>query len=197
MKKLLFIAALFTSLSYSAQLKRLVDFGPIFSANSTNFDARPHFTSVDPQLGYQLAAFLRVKILMLYAEVDCGYSAQNIVTKQKVAGVDELDNYALNGLNLSGILGWKVIGIGRLGNFRVFGGYNLNNYSTVTITNINAAKSTSHLNNSNNGIVMGTGVDVWKFVFNVKYILGLADIDNTDAQKLKTNTTVVSVGFKL
>lgn len=195
MKHFFITSFLFAVLIGKAQLNPFT-FGFAFTANATSLNAKPGIGTIEPKLGYGASAFARLKILFLYAELEAGYAGHNVNTSQKVNGSDFNYAYSLNGLDLSGILGWRVIGIGPLGNFRLFAGYNFNNYTSIQVK-FNGSKVTDpSINTGNSGIIIGTGIDLWKIVFNVKYIIGITDLESSSANELKTNSAAVSLGFK-
>ncbi len=195
MKRFLIVLFLFTTFSGKTQLNPFT-FGVLFTGNGTMLDAKPKYTSVEPQIGYGVTAFARLKILFLYAELEAGYAGHSVNTVQEVSGTKSSYGYSLKGLDLSGILGWRVIGIGKLGNFRLFTGYNFNNYTSIEVSSGGSQVKDPSINTGNSGIIFGTGVDIWKFILNVKYIMGITDLSSSNTQELKTNFAAVSIGFK-
>ncbi len=195
MKKISLLFLLLFTLQGLSQ-EKLFRFGFLLNTNVTTLSADPEIGTVKPQLAFGGSAFARVKILFLYAELDAGFSSKEMIVSNSVSGTKFEYDYSLNGLDLSGILGWRVIGIGKLGNFRLFTGFNLNNYTKVTVTSNGSSVTNPSINTGNNSFVLGTGVDIWRIVFNLKYNFGLTDISSLNNQEIKTTSFIVSMGIK-
>ncbi len=191
-----FLLLLFTAaLSIRAQVKPF-SFGFLFTANATSFNAKPGIGEISPQLAYGGSAFARVKILILYAEMEAGFTGHKLNSTQTSAGLAYSSNYSFSGLDVSGILGWRVIGIGPLGNFRIFGGYNIANFSKITVETNGSSVTNPGINTGNGSFLLGTGVDLWRIVFNLKYNIGTSDLSTLSTQELKANFASISIGFR-
>lgn len=195
MKKNFFLLLLMTALTAVSQEKPF-RFGFLLNTNATTLSADPEIGTIKPQLAFGGSAFARIKILFLYAELDAGFSSHEINVSNTVMGSTFNYNYSLNGLDLSGILGWRVIGIGKIGNFRLFTGYNINNYTKISVTSNGSSVTNPSINTGNSSLLVGTGVDIWRIVFNMKYNIGLTDLSSLSNQEMKASSFVVSLGIK-
>ncbi len=195
MKKLLLVLILAFTFSSDAQVKP-VNFGFLFNTNATSFNAEPRIGEINPQLGFGASAFARVKILILYAELEAGFAGHNVNVNETSSGLNFNYNYSLNGIDVSGILGWRVIGIGPLGNFRLFTGYNIGNFSKITVESNGSSVSNPSINTGNSSLLFGAGVDLWRIVFNLRYNIGTTDLSTLSTQKLKANSATISIGFR-
>ncbi len=195
MKKSILFLLLLASF-YGNSQEKLFRFGFLLNGNITTLSADPEIGTVSPQLAFGGSAFARVKILFLYAELDAGFSSHEVNVSNTVMGSKYDYTYSLNGLDLSGILGWRVIGIGKMGNFRLFTGFNINNYTKITVTSNGSSVTDPSINTGNSAFLFGTGVDIWRIVFNLKYNIGITDINSLNTQKMKASSFVVSIGIK-
>ncbi|HQQ94927.1 MAG TPA: outer membrane beta-barrel protein [Bacteroidia bacterium] len=195
MKSTLICLLFLMACSSNAQLNPF-SFGPLITANSTSMKSDPNSGTFNPQIGYGFGAFARLKILFLYAEVDLDYMNRQCNNTLESGGSKAETTFNFGGLDATGILGWRVVGIGPLGNFRLFAGYNYNNFSKLDIKVNGSSVSTKNFSTTNAGLVLGTGVDLWRFVFNFKYTIGLSDLNTLSTQELKANTTSLALGFR-
>jgi len=195
MKKLLLLLLFLSVFGLKAQLSPF-SFGFLFTTNATSFNAKPGIGTISPQPAFGGSAFARLKILILYAELEAGYSSHKVNSSQTLSGSKFEYNYTLDGLDISGILGWRVIGIGPLGNFRIFAGYNFNNFTKITVESNGSVVTDPAINTGNSSFLVGTGVDLWRIVFNFKYNVGLTDLSSLNNQELKANSASISVGFR-
>ena len=185
MKKLIIAALLCISVNGFAQL---IQFGPQFSANVTS-PISDDFSSKSSGTSIGLAGFARVNLLLFYGQGEFGYAKNKFSVSQ--TGIGETE-YELSGTDATLIAGYKVLPFGKLGNLRVFVGYNWKHYSDI--------KASNNLNliafeQDNSSILGGVGVDLWKLTFDVRYLAGLSDLDNS-GRELKTGVTNFSLGFK-
>lgn len=195
MKKLLPIVFLFAVTISQAQMKPF-EFGFLFNTNATTFISEPSLGTAKPMFGMGASVFGRMKILFLYAELDAGYASHAVNVTQTASGLAFSSDYKLNGIDISGILGWRVIGIGPLGNFRLFAGYNINNFSKITVETNGTSVSNPSINTGNSSFVLGTGVDLWRIVFNLKYHIGTSDLSTLATQEIKAASFLASIGIK-
>jgi hypothetical protein len=196
-KSLLIICILFSSRIYSQDIIPFT-FGPQVSFTSTSFTADPEFYKHSSGSGYNIGAFARLKVLMLYAQLEASYASKNtsVVLADSTSLNTDLD-FTLNGVDVSLLAGLKLFGLGSMGNFRVFAGYCFNNYSDITYKMNGQDLSTENINTSNNSILGGIGVDLSKFTFDLKYIYGISDISSAGNQKINTNVISATLGFKI
>jgi len=168
MKKFILAALLCISVNGFAQL---IQVGPQFSTNITSLNS-DNFSSKSSGTGVGFAAFARVNLLMFYGQAEF--------------------EYELSGTDATLIAGFKIIPLGKLGNVRVFAGYNWKNYSDIKVSNdLNPIA----LEKNNHSILGGVGVDLWRFTLDYRYLGGLTDIDSSEGD-IKTRVSTVSLGFK-
>ncbi len=167
---------------------QLIQVGPQFSTNITSVNAKS-FSSDHTNTGIGAAAFARLNLALFYAQGEFGYAQTNFSVYQEGAGETE---FKLAGTDATLIAGFKIVPLGKLGNVRLFVGYNWKNYSDISSSN-NLNSVTFEKNN--HSILGGVGVDVWRLTFDVRYLAGLSDIDASSGE-IKTGVTNLSLGFK-
>lgn len=196
MKKVIVLLMLFVG-SASAQLRdKNFHLGILFSGNSTGFTADPTIGEITPDFGYGASAFARLRFLMLYGELEIGYMEHKVIVAPVTSSSTVNSNYTLSGLDLTGLIGWRVFGIGSLGNLRLFTGLNYGNYTKISIESNGAQQNNGSVNKGNTGIVGGIGVDLWKIVLNMKYIYGLSNLTSEADHTINSQCTSISLGFK-
>ncbi|MDN3672379.1 outer membrane beta-barrel protein [Flavobacterium branchiarum] len=185
MKKIFLITLLCISANSFAQL---LQFGPIVSTNITSISTNDyHSDSSGNSVGF--GGFARVNLLMLYGQAEFGYAQSKFTISE--TGLVNTD-YKLSGTEASLIVGYKIVPLGKLGNVRIFGGYNWKNYSSIdTSNNLNYIDIVKN----NNSFIGGVGVDLWKLTLDYRYLGGITDIDASNA-KVKTAVSNISLGFK-
>lgn len=167
---------------------QLIQIGPQFSTSITSVNAK-NFSSDHTNTGIGFAAFGRLNLALFYAQGEFGYGQTNFSVYQNGVGETE---FKLSGTDASLIAGLKIIPLGKLGNVRLFVGYNWKNYSDIsTSNNLNSIA----VEKNNHSILGGVGVDVWRLTFDVRYLAGLSDIDASSSE-IKTGVTNLSIGFK-
>ena len=196
MKKILFLSLMYSITTKAQLLDKNVYFGLLGTGNATVFHADPSMGKISPDYGYGLGAFLRLRVRKIFTEFELGYSDHKVMVAPDIQGSTVSTNYSLSGLDLSAQLGWRVLGIGKLGNLRIFAGYNYCHYSEVTAKSNGAQKNNPSITVGNSGVVIGTGIDIWKIVLNVKYIYGISNLSNTSGQDLNSRSVGVSLGYK-
>ncbi|MEN2401516.1 outer membrane beta-barrel protein [Flavobacterium sp. MC2016-06] len=185
MKKFILAVLLCISVNGFAQL---IQVGPQFSTNITSLNS-DNFSSKSSGTGVGFAAFARVNLLMFYGQAEFGYAQSKFDVSY--TGVGETE-YELSGTDATLIAGFKIIPLGKLGNVRVFAGYNWKNYSDIKVSNdLNPIA----LEKNNHSILGGVGVDLWRFTLDYRYLGGLTDIDSSEGD-IKTRVSTVSLGFK-
>lgn len=185
MKKFILAALLCISVNGFAQL---IQFGPQFSTNITSVITND-FSSKSSGTGYGVAGFARVNLLLFYGQAEFGYAKSKFSVSQ--TGIGETE-YELGGTDATLIAGFKVIPLGKLGNIRIFAGYNWKNYSDIkTNNNLNYIA----LERNNNSILGGVGVDLWKLTLDYRYLAGITDLDPSN-RNIKTGVSNLSLGFK-
>lgn len=167
---------------------QLIQIGPQFSTNITSVNTK-NFSSDHTNTGVGFAGFARVNLLLFYAQGEFGYAKSNFSVYQDGIGETE---FKLGGTDASLIAGFKIIPLGKMGNVRLFVGYNWKNYSDISSSNnLNSIA----FEKNNHSILGGVGVDVWRLTFDIRYLAGLSDIDASD-REIKTGVTNFSLGFK-
>lgn len=185
MKKLFLITLLCISVNSFAQL---LQFGPMVSSNITSISTNDYKSdSSGSSIGF--GGFARVNLLMLYGQAEFGYAQSKFTVSE--LGIANTD-YKLSGTEATLIVGYKIVPLGKLGNIRIFGGYNWKNYS-----NIDRSNNLNYIDvvKNNNSLLGGIGVDLWKFTLDYRYLAGVTDIDASNL-KAKTAVSNISLGFK-
>lgn len=187
MKKILFIAVvLLFSAHASAQL---LTFGPQFTYNNTSVNSEG-FSYDKSGTGMSYGGFLRVNVVLFYAQAELSYSQTEFSISRDGTSQTE---YKMSGSDLALIAGFKVLPLGKIGNVRVFAGYDWKNFSKTETNN-----DLNHFDTeSNNGsILIGAGVDIWKFTVDYRFLNGMTDVDRGPGE-VKLNQSCISVGFKI
>ena len=185
MKKFILATLLCISVNGFAQF---IQFGPQFSSNITSVIS-DDFSSKNSGTDVGFAAFVRMNLTLFYAQGEFGYATSKFSVSQ--TGIGETE-YSLGGTDLTLIGGIKIIPLGKLGNVRIFAGYNWKNYSDIEANNnLNYIP----IENNNSSILGGVGVDLWRFTVDYRYLAGLTDID-ASGRSLKTGISNFSIGFK-
>ncbi|SNR33528.1 porin family protein [Flavobacterium sp. ov086] len=185
MKKFLLAAFLCIGVNSFAQL---IQFGPQVSYNITS-PLTDDFSSKSSGTAMGVAGFARVNLLLFYAQGELGYSQSKFSLSQ--TGVGETD-YELSGTDATIIAGFKIVPLGKLGNIRLFVGYNWKNYSDIkTNNNLNFID----FEKNNSSVLGGVGVDLWKLTLDYRYLAGFTDLDPS-GRNVKTAISNLSLGFK-
>lgn len=182
MKKIILAAILF--FSFHGYSQGLVQFGPMISANITSVSSSGSYAADNSGTAMIYGAFIRANLAVFYGQAELGYGSTEFSTNNA--------DYKLSGANTNLIIGWKIIPLGKLGNVRVFGGYNWAKFSDIS-NSLN--QNLDHITSSNSGLIGGLGVDLWKLTFDTRYIKGFSDIDSS-SNKLELSNINLCVGFK-
>lgn len=185
MKKLILAAFLCISANGFAQL---IQFGPQFSYNITS-PLTDDFSSKSSGTGLGAAGFVRVNLLLFYGQGEFGYAESKFSVSQ--TGIGETE-YKLSGTDATLLIGFKIIPLGKLGNVRIFAGYNWKNYSDIKANN---SLNYIALTNNNSSILGGVGVDLWRVTLDYRYLAGVTDLDPSN-RSIKTAVSNISLGFK-
>ncbi|MBS7254529.1 porin family protein [Flavobacterium branchiicola] len=185
MKKFILAVLLCISVNGFAQL---IQVGPQFSTNITSV-ITDDFSSKSSGTGVGFAGFVRVNLALFYAQGEFGYTESKFSVSQ--TGIGETD-YDLSGTDATLIAGIKIIPLGKLGNVRVFLGYNWKNYSSIDASN---SLNYIALERNNSSFLGGAGVDLWRFTIDYRYLAGVTDLDPS-GRSIKTGISNFSVGFK-
>ncbi|WP_029272833.1 outer membrane beta-barrel protein [Flavobacterium sp. KJJ] len=185
MKK--FILALLLGISVNG-FAQLIQFGPQVSYNITS-PITDDFNSKSSGTGMGVAGFARVNLLLFYGQGEFGYAKSKFSVSQ--TGIGETE-YEVSGTDATLIVGFKVVPLGKLGNIRIFAGYNWKNYSDINANNI---LNYIALERNNSSILGGIGVDLWKLTIDYRYLAGITDLDPS-GRDVKTGISNISLGFK-
>ncbi|MBK0369886.1 outer membrane beta-barrel protein [Flavobacterium agrisoli] len=184
MKKFLAVALFCFSATSFAQL---IQFGPQISTNSTNISTKGYADdSADTTIGF--GAFARVNLLNFYGQGEIGFGKTQFSVNDGFGKTE----YDLSGTDFTLLAGFKILPLGKLGNVRLFGGYNWKNYSSIDANN-NASPVDFKKNNSS--VIAGAGVDLWKFTLDYRYLIGVSDLDDSP-NEIKTGISNFTLGFK-
>ncbi len=197
MKKIFAFAFLLVSSRSIAQDIIPLTFGPIVSMTSTSLKADPDFVDQVSGSGYNFGGMIRLKLLMLYAQAEVSYGTKSAsVTVNDTSGNNNA-TYKLKGMDFSAILGLKLFGIGNMGNVRIFGGYNWNNFSDITYSIDGNIFDASDVNTNNHSILFGAGVDLAKFSFDLKLINGFVDLTEAPDIDVESQVVNLTVAYRL
>ena len=185
MKKFILAALLCISANGFAQL---IQFGPQFTYNITS-PITDDFSSKSSGTGFGAGGFVRVNLFLFYGQGELGYTESKFNLSQ--TGVGETE-YKLSGTDASLIIGFKILPLGKLGNLRIFAGYNWKSYSDISANN---SLNYVDIESNNSSVLGGVGVDLWRITVEYRYLAGISDIDSSD-RNLKTAASNFSVGFK-
>lgn len=173
-----------------------IDFGPRLNLTSTNLSLKENVQNVeegDAEFGYQIGAFLRVKVPLvgIYVQPEVLFSNPNSslnINSQKI-------DYDFNQIDVPVMIGWK------LGPVRLNAGPSFRFVTSAEVTDPNGVVTDVKENykDSTVGYQVGAGFDLWKLVFDLKYEGSLGDIAE-EASLIgdqRINQWVFGVGFKL
>ncbi|KAF2333674.1 hypothetical protein [Flavobacterium daemonense] len=167
---------------------QLIQVGPVFSTNITSV-LTDDFSSKSAGTDYGFGGFARVNLALFYGQGEFGYAESKFSVSQ--TGIGETE-YKLAGTDATLIAGLKVVPLGKLGNVRLFVGYNWKNYSSIHASNnLNYIP----IERNNSSFLGGVGVDLWRFTVDYRYLAGVTDID-ASGRNIKTAVSNFSVGFK-
>ncbi|MBO3698671.1 porin family protein [Roseivirga sp. E12] len=197
MKKLIIASMLmFTVLGANAQK---INFGPRVALTSTTIDFKDpvtNFTEGDAQVGYQFGVFLRAKLLGLYIQPELLFSKTSSVLDVLGGGGGSVD-FDFNKIDVPVMVGYK------LGPIRLQVGPSFSFLTSAESTDAGGLVEDvkDNYNSATVGYQAGIGLDILKFVIDVKYegnLTAFADAlpagVNSDQRQ---NQVVVAVGFKL
>ena len=197
MKKFLTFLIIINSCKAFAQKDSRIVLGPMLSVTSTSLNAKPSIGDIDPQKGMGIGIFARLRIMMLYAEIEGGFTSLKSKSHLTLpSGLNSQTNYTLNGWDVNSYIGWRILKMEDVGNVRVFIGYTLKDISKISIRSDLPNLQNLNFDSKFKGFIFGAGVDVWKLAFNVKFTRGFGDIVNSADQSIINNYSTLSVGYK-
>jgi len=196
--KRLFFAVLLLTMGYGATAQ--IDFGPRVNFTSTNLSLSENLANIeegDAEFGYQLGAFLRIQVpvigIYLQPEVLLSKQSSSVnINSQKA-------DLTFNQIDVPVMIGFKL-GPVRLNagpSFRFLSGADL------VVPGNPTEDVKEYYKDATVGYQAGVGIDIWKFVFDLKYEGSLSDI-NEELTNLspvevdqRVSQIVFGVGFKL
>ncbi len=197
MKKITFtIFLFFTTKCFSQDILPLT-FGPIVSMTSTTLKSTPDFIDQVSGAGYNFGGFVRMKVLMLYAQGEISYGTKSSSVTVSDTGSNSNATYKLKGMEVTTVLGLKLISLRDLGNIRIFAGYNWNNFSDITYSIDGNEFEASNVNSNNHSLVFGFGADLSKLFFDLKLINGFVDLSDAANIEIKSQVVSLTVGYRL
>lgn len=195
MKKLIIASMLMLAVMGANAQK--INFGPRVALTSSKIDFKDpvnNITEGDAQIGYQFGVFLRAKLLGLYIQPEILLSKTNSALDITNASNVDLD---FNKIDVPVMIGYK------LGPLRLQAGPSFSFLTSAESTDANGLVTDikNNYNSTTVGYQAGVGIDILKFVIDVKYegnLSAFADAVpggiNTDQRQ---NQFVVALGFKL
>jgi hypothetical protein len=197
MKQFLTFLIFISSCKGFAQKDSRVVFGPMLSLTSTSLNAKPSIGNIDPQKAMGIGLFARLRIMMLYAEFEGGFTSLKSKSELTLpSGLNSQTRYTLNGWDVNSYIGWRILKMEDIGNVRVFVGYTLKDISKISIRSDLPSLQNLNFDSKFEGFIFGAGVDIWKLAFNVKFTRGFGDIVSSFNQSIINNYSTFSVGYK-
>ncbi len=196
MKKLFIISLLIIATRSKAQDILPVTFGPLVSMTSTSLNSIPNFKDHIAGAGYNFGAFVRLKLFFLYGQGEVSFGSKSASVTSVNNGINSSLTFKLKGADISTIAGIKLIGIRDIGNVRIFGGYNWNNYSDITYSVDGNNFETSNVNGNNHSLLGGIGIDLSKLAMDIKYIKGFIDLTNSGETDVESRVISITLAFK-
>jgi hypothetical protein len=197
MKKILVLSFILLTTRCIGQDIIPLTFGPLVSMTSTSLKASPDFVDQVSGAGYNVGGMVRLKLLFLYAQAEVSYGTKSSSVTVSDTGVNNNATYKLKGMDFTAILGLKLLGIGDMGNVRIFGGYNWNNFSDITYSIDGNIFDASDVNSNNHSVLFGVGVDLAKFSFDLKLINGFADLTEASNTTVESQVVNLTVAYRL
>jgi hypothetical protein len=194
MRKVLFFSFFILSVRSYAQDILPLTFGPLASMSSTTLKSSPDFIDQVSGSGYDLGAMVRLKILLFYAQGEFTYS-----TKSSSVTIDTDTSsviFKLKGPDVNLILGLKLLGLGDIGNLRIFGGYGWSNYTDIVYSINGVEAPAANIVSNNHSYILGAGVDLLRFSLDFKYNKGLVDLTDSGSSEVSTEVYKLSLYFR-
>ena len=177
-----------------------VDFGPRINLTSTKLDISENVADVksgDAQFGYQLGAFLRIQVpvIGIYVQPEALFSKQS----SQVTLNSETADLTFNQIDVPVMIGFK------LGPVRLNAGpsFRFLNGADLEVPGNPTEDVKEYYKSSTVGYQAGVGIDIAKFVFDLKYEGSFSEINeqvtnlSPVAIDQRVSQLVFGVGFKL
>lgn len=163
-----------------------VSIGAKAGLNFANVDTSTPGAAYNSRTGYHAGAFVNIKLTKFAIVPEVIYSVQ---------GSD------ISSATSPGALELSYVNIPILLKFYLVGGLNIQagpQFGFLTSATQAGTDVKSFLTGSDTSVALGAGFDVSKFVFDVRYNMGLSEINNTAGSTAAKNQVFqLSVGFKL
>ena len=197
MKRFIIASLFMFAIQCKAQDILPVTFGPLVSMTSTTLNSNPDFKDQIAGAGYNFGAFARLKLLFFYGQGEASFGSKSASVSSITNGVNNNFSFKLKGIDISMIGGIKLFKIREIGNVRIFGGYNWNNYSDISYSVDGNNFATSNVNKNNHSLLGGIGLDLSKFVFDLKYIKGFIDLTNSGQSDVESRVINLTIAYKI
>ena len=197
MKRFIIASLFMFAIQCKAQDILPVTFGPLVSITSTTLNSNPDFKDQIAGAGYNFGAFARLKLLFFYGQGEASFGSKSTSVSSITNGVNNNLSFKLKGIDISMIGGIKLFKIREIGNVRIFGGYNWNNYSDISYSVDGNNFATSNVNKNNHSLLGGIGLDLSKFIFDLKYIKGFIDLTNSGQSDVESRVINLTIAYKI
>jgi hypothetical protein len=208
MKKLFFIAVFLLLASQSA-FSQFFLIGPRVGVNSSNLRIDEQFAeSGEAQLGFHAGIVTRISIAGFYIQPEAQFTnsgGQVIVIQRDQQGNEvgrQVNDYNFNRLDVPVMLGYKFAKV-----FRVQAGPSFTYLLSADVREGTGGQVRNVIENYNQATVgyrAGVGLDIWKFLIDLKYEGNLSRFGNaisaggqSFSTDLRQNQFILSVGFNL
>lgn len=199
--KRVILSLMLLAMGYGATAQ--IDFGPRVNLTSTTLSLSENVNAIeqgDAAFGYQFGAFLRVQVPVIGIYVQPEVLLSN--PKSSVNVNSQKLDYDFNQIDVPVMIGFK------LGPVRLNAGPSFRFLTGAEITNASGVVEDVKENYKNTtvGYQAGAGIDIWKFVIDLKYEGSLSDINEDLALPpnhggvvidKRINQWVFGVGFKI
>jgi hypothetical protein len=174
-----------------------LDFGLRASLLSSSISLEGVSTDItegDAEIGYQFGVFARVKVLTFYIQPELLFTNSGATVNEIGGGQIDL---SYNKIDVPVMIGMK------LGPIRVQAGPSFSFLSSAEATDASGAVEDlkDNYNSSTVGYQAGVGIDISKFIFDLKYEESLSNFADTVPGGFDTDQRasqwVIGVGFKL
>ncbi len=196
MKKYFLISLILIGIKSKAIDLVPLTFGPLISMTSTSLSSNPDVIDQIAGAGYNGGALVRLKVLFFYAQAEVSFGSKSASVTVNDTGVNSNVSYKLKGMDFTALAGMKLFGLGELGNFRVFGGYNWNNFSDITYSEDGNVFAASNVNNNNHSFVFGLGVDLSKLSLDLKFINGFIDLSKSASSIVESRVVNLTLAYR-
>lgn len=174
-----------------------LDFGlraALLSSSISLEDPSLVITEGDAEIGYQFGVFARVKLLSFYVQPELLFTNSGATVNEIGAGQVDVD---FNKIDVPVMLGMK------LGPVRIQAGPSFSFLTSVESTDAQGVVEDlkGDYNSSTVGYQAGVGIDISKFIFDLKYEGSLSNLADATPGGFDTDQRasqwVIGVGFKL